>query len=178
MRFRLAAAATITAALFAGVTLFALEGVEVARLHTRAEDGSTRVTRVWVADDSEGVWVESASAERPFFLDLLRDPRLELERPSGRFAMRAEVLPNPEGHRRIRRLLLAKYGWADRWIGLLQDTSASVGLRLIPATAGNSVGGSVRRHEGLDPRPEGPLLQSRRTEAHTPPPRSVFDARG
>jgi len=45
---------------------------------------------------------------------------------------RAEPQPNPEGHERIRRLLAEKYGWADWWVGLLQDTSGSIAIRLEP----------------------------------------------
>jgi hypothetical protein len=41
--------------------------------------------------------------------------------------------PGDAGHRRIRGLLAAKYGWADAWVGLLQDTSRSVAVRLTPA---------------------------------------------
>jgi hypothetical protein len=43
---------------------------------------------------------------------------------------RAAVVDNPDGHRRIRALLAARYGWADRWIGLLANTSGSLALRL------------------------------------------------
>jgi hypothetical protein len=42
----------------------------------------------------------------------------------------ASVASDPEGHARIRRLLAARYGWADRWIGLLADTSHSRAVRL------------------------------------------------
>ena len=44
----------------------------------------------------------------------------------------ASPVPNPEGHAHIRRLLAAKYGWADRWVALLQDTSQSIEVRLEP----------------------------------------------
>jgi hypothetical protein len=47
--------------------------------------------------------------------------------------MRAEPVPGPEGHARIRDLLRAKYGLADVWINLLVDTSQSVAVRLVPA---------------------------------------------
>ena len=43
-------------------------------------------------------------------------------------------VPGDAGHRRIRRLLAEKYGWADTWIGLLTDTSRSVAVRLDPRT--------------------------------------------
>jgi hypothetical protein len=34
----------------------------------------------------------------------------------------------------VRSLLREKYGWADRWVGLLQDTSQAVPVRLDPLT--------------------------------------------
>ena len=43
---------------------------------------------------------------------------------------RASIVPNPAGHRRIRDLLAARYGWADCWIGLVADTRRSVAVRL------------------------------------------------
>jgi len=42
----------------------------------------------------------------------------------------ADMAQNPDGHERIRRLLASKYGWKDRWIGLLTDTSRSLAVRL------------------------------------------------
>ena len=44
----------------------------------------------------------------------------------------AEVQPNPQGHQQIRRLLAEKYGWRDLWVGLLTDTSGSLGIVLTP----------------------------------------------
>lgn len=118
---------------FAAVTLYALEGREVVVVRTRAADGSTRETRTWVADDGTGVLIEAAFAERPFVQDLLVNPVAELERGGSIYRYRAVIVPNPEGHVRIRALLAEKYGWADRWVGLLQDTSRSVAVRLEPA---------------------------------------------
>jgi len=46
--------------------------------------------------------------------------------------LRAVPVPGDAGHRQIGRLLAAKYGWADAWIGLLADTSRSVAGRLEP----------------------------------------------
>jgi hypothetical protein len=39
---------------------------------------------------------------------------------------------DPEGHAKIRRLLREKYGLADWWVGLFQDTSGSVAIHLRP----------------------------------------------
>ena len=129
----MAGAALLLGALaFGAVTLYALEGHEVVVLRTRAADGAWRATRTWVADDDGAAWIEAAVAERPFFQQLLADPNVELDRGGRVQRYRAEPQPNPEGHERIRKLLAQKYGWADRWVGLLQDTSGSIAIRLEP----------------------------------------------
>jgi hypothetical protein len=111
----LALALLVGAVAFGGATLSALEGVEVVVLRTGAA-AAARKTRTWIADEGTAALVEAANPERPF----LRDLR----------ACRADILPNPGGHERIRGLLRARYGWADWWVGLLTDTSASVAVRL------------------------------------------------
>jgi hypothetical protein len=128
-----AVGALLAAALaFGAVTLYALEGHEVVVLRTHAPGGSMRETRTWVADDGGAIWIEAASPERPFLQHLLANPEVEVERNGAVRRYRAVPLPNPAGHLRIRALLAEKYGWADWWVGLLTDTSASVAVRLEP----------------------------------------------
>ncbi len=115
---------------FAAVTLLALEGREVVVLRTTDADGHVRKTRTWIADADGSVLIEAANPERPFLRDLRTTPQLELERRGHVYQCSAAVVPNPEGHERVRQLLAAKYGWADRWIGRLTDVSASLALRL------------------------------------------------
>jgi hypothetical protein len=117
------------------VTWFALESAEVAVLHARGADGGIERTRVWVAEAGGFLWIEAATPERGWYRALLHDPRVDLER-SGRVEPHlARPMPGPEAHARIRTLLREKYGWADAWVGLLQDTSRSVAVRLKPMTA-------------------------------------------
>jgi hypothetical protein len=118
------------AVLFAAVTLLALEGHEVVVLRTVDAQGQARETRTWIADEEGYAWVEAANPERPFLLQLQSNPVVELRRNGTVRRCRANVVANPEGHERIRRLLSEKYGWADRWIGLLTDTSGSLAVRL------------------------------------------------
>jgi len=130
-RLRLTLAAVLVAALaFAAVTWVALEGGEVVVVRTHAGDGAPHRTRTWIADADGATWIEAANPERPFLHDLEREPRLELERHGGVLRCRAAIVPNPTGHAHIRELLAARYGWADRWIGLLADTRRSVAVRL------------------------------------------------
>jgi hypothetical protein len=120
-------------AAFGATTLVALEGKDVAVLHTRDDAGGARRTRVWVAESDGALWVESATPEREFYRDLLLRPELDVEHAGRAQRMIARPEPGAAGHERIRALLRDKYGWADCWVALLQDTSHSVAVRLVPA---------------------------------------------
>ena len=123
-------------AAFGVTTLVALEGGGVAVLTTTTPDGSARKTRVWFAESDGALWVEAATESRPFFVDLVARPELvvELRRsplaPTETLTGIAQPVAEPGGHERIRSLLAAGYGWADAWIGLLQDTSQSRAVRI------------------------------------------------
>lgn len=117
---------------FAMLTLLALEGNEVVVLRTGAGQVGRRETRTWIADHDGAVWIEAANPEREFYRQILQNPRVELRRRGALRPYRATAIITPAGHALIRRLLAAKYGWADRWIGLLTDTSQSIAIRLEP----------------------------------------------
>jgi len=127
--FLIAALGTLVA--FGVVTLVALEGREVVVLKTVDPGGRARETRAWIAEENGELWIEAANPERGFYRDVIAGSAIEIEWPDGRHSYRAVPAPNPQGHQKIRRLLRAKYGWADRWIGLLADTSSSIGIRLV-----------------------------------------------
>ena len=115
---------------FAAVTAVALESKEVVTIRTLDADGRARDTRTWIADDGGFAWVEAANPERPFLRQLEARPDVELVRAGRTRRCRAEALPNPAGHSRIRQMLAVRYGWADCWIGMLTDTSQSIAVRL------------------------------------------------
>ena len=125
--------AAVLAVAFGATTLIALEGRDVAVLHTRDDAGGARRTRVWVAESDGALWVEAATPERGFYRDLLLRPELDVEHGGRAQRMIARPEPGDAGHERIRAMLRDKYGWADRWVALLQDTSRSVAVRLDPA---------------------------------------------
>jgi hypothetical protein len=117
------------------ITLFALEGSEVAVLRSALATAQPHETRVWIVDFGGTPWVESANPEREFYRDILLDPDVEVSRNGERFEYRAAPLPGSTGHDLIRSMLREKYGWADDWIGLLTDTSSSIAIRLEPRTS-------------------------------------------
>jgi hypothetical protein len=121
----------VAAGLFGAVTLAALEGREVVVLRTRDERGVMHETRTWIADADGAWWIEAANPERPFLRHIAGHPDTDVWRAGQWWRCRATALPNPAGHARIRRLLAARYGWADRWVGMLTDTSRSSAVRLV-----------------------------------------------
>jgi F420H(2)-dependent quinone reductase len=129
---RLALAVLVGAVAFGAVTLLAVEGKEVVQLRTTLPEGGTRTTRVWVAEADGAMWIEAAKPERPFLHDVQTRPDVELVRGGRVLRLRAVPVPGDTGHQKIRRLLAAKYGWADSWVALLEDTSRSVAIRLEP----------------------------------------------
>jgi len=121
---------------FGVLTWAALESAEVVVLRTFDASGTSRDSRVWIADDEHGTaWIEAAEASKPFYIRHLARPEVELVRGGKLVAMHAVPLPGDAGHRRIRAMLAEKYGWRDAWIGLLVDTSGSVAVALSPASA-------------------------------------------
>ena len=119
----------------AGFTAWALEWSGVAIVETQAADGSVRSTHVWFVEPGGALWVEAGTPKNSWFLDVLRDPRLEFSADgrSGRYLARR--VETPAARARIRGLLRQKYGIRDWWIGVLFDTSKSIAVELVdPAT--------------------------------------------
>ena len=134
--------AAVLAVAFGATTLIALEGKDVAVLYTRDDAGGARRTRVWVAERDGALWVEAATPERGFYRDLVLRPELDVEHGGRAQRMIARPEPGDAGHEQIRTMLRDKYGWADCWVALLQDTSRSVAVRLDPAPPPSGAGGA------------------------------------
>ena len=127
---RVAVALGAAALAFGAVTWYALEGRDVAVLRTLAADGTVRETHVWAAEDGDALLVEAATPNRPWLADIAAHPEVELERAGATTRWLAVPQSGVGWHDEVRALLRAKYGWADRWVALLQDTSSSVAVRL------------------------------------------------
>ena len=92
---------------------------------------------MWVAEADGARWLEAATPERAWYRDALADPVVALEHGGATARYRAVPEPGPEGHRRIRALLRAKYGWADDFVGLCRTRRARSPCRpLEPLAAG------------------------------------------
>lgn len=119
-------------ALATAVTWYALEGRDVAKLRTARADGAWRQTHVWVVEEGRSLWIEAATPERAWLLDLEEHPLVEVERAGSITRHRASPVPGAAARDSLRAALRTKYGWADAWVGLFQDTSRAVAVRLDP----------------------------------------------
>ncbi len=104
---------------FVAMTWWALEASGVAIVQTVRADGTVRATHVWYVRNDGETLLEAGAPENGWFVDVRRDPNIVIVEPAelaGRYTV--ELLPNPEGHERIRSSMHDKYGWRDRWIGI------------------------------------------------------------
>jgi hypothetical protein len=132
MRKRIVSGLVVALVAFLAFTWWALEWDGVAVVETTAPDGTTRATHVWFVEHEGRLWLEAGEPEHGWFADLGATPRLRVAAPpqlAGAYGV--EILPNPDGHRRIRALLREKYGFRDWWIAVVFDTSRSVAVRLV-----------------------------------------------
>jgi hypothetical protein len=128
------ALATVLALLVASalVTWWALESGGVAIVETRAHDGTARFTHVWYAETDGELWLEAGTPENGWFVDIQGHPQLRLAIDDRSQRYTAKPIEDPSGHGRIRALMRGKYGFRDRWVGLVADTSRSIAVRLEP----------------------------------------------
>jgi hypothetical protein len=113
-----------------GVEMIAAESGEVVVVRTRDASGAVHETRLWVVDDEGAAWLRSGSPEAGWFQRLSAEPEIEVVRHDATLPMRA--VPVPQARPRINELMLEKYGWADRYIGMLFGRDDSVPVRLDP----------------------------------------------
>jgi hypothetical protein len=121
-------------ALIVAGTWLAGEQTEVVVLHTRDERGAEFRTKMWVVDLGDVTWVRVANPRRAWYLRLLANPRVELERGGQRDLRLALPDLSPEARLAVDEAFAAKYGLADRWYGLLVRRDA-VPIRLVPQPA-------------------------------------------
>ncbi len=128
------------AAVLGTTTWWALESGDVAVIETQTPAGTVRSTHVWYAEPDGELWLEAGTPENAWFQDALQSPAITFK-ASGRVSRHtAEPIDSSSGHSRIRSLIRAKYGFRDRWVGFIFDTSRSVAVRLVPVEGTHDAG--------------------------------------
>jgi len=103
-------------------------GGEVVTLTTADERGVEYQTSLWVVDHRGQAWLRAGSTDAGWYQRLREDPQVRLERNGE--VEKYEAVPVPDQTQRINELMAAKYGWADRIVGLVGDEKASMAVRL------------------------------------------------
>ncbi len=132
MKLMLMVVATLVAA-FGATTWWALESGGVAVIETRTAEGTVRSTHVWYSEPNEELWLEAGAPGNPWFQDVQQNPVVTFTANGRSVRYVAQPVDHPSGHTRIRALIRDKYGFRDRWVGLIVDTSRSVAVQLFPA---------------------------------------------
>jgi len=129
---RLLRLAIYTAIVLGAITYLALEGGDVGVLKTHEVPNSTTETHVWYAESGGSLWIEAATPDRPWLGHIRRNSEVELELDGTETVWNAAPVEDDEARENVRALMREKYGWADWWVGLFQDTSEAVAIRLDP----------------------------------------------
>ena len=132
MKRVLVAMATLLAA-FGATSWWALESGGVAVIETRTPEGTVRSTHVWYTEFKGELWLEAGAPENAWFQDIQQDPVLTFRANERSTRYVARPVHDASGSGRIRSLIRDKYGFRDRWVGLIVDTSRAVAVRLVPA---------------------------------------------
>jgi len=86
-----------------------------------------------VVEDAGHLWLRAGDPGSGWLQRLEARPDVRLEREGRPAAFRATLAPGRRD--RINALMAAKYGWADRLIGLLRAADGVVPVRLDPEAA-------------------------------------------
>jgi hypothetical protein len=131
---RLIVASILVWAVIVAGTYLAGEQTEVVVLHTRDDRGAEFSTKMWVVDLGNVTWVRVANPRRGWYQRLLANPRVELDRRGQREAYLAIPENEPATRLTVDEAFAEKYGWVDRWYGLLVRSDA-IPIRLVPQPA-------------------------------------------
>ena len=101
---------------FAGQMISSETG-EVVVLHSTNPAGEVETTRLWVVDFEGAQYLRETGGTSGWYTRLTANPAIRVER-GGELADYTAV-PQPEHSARINELMLDKYGFRDRYVGLL-----------------------------------------------------------
>jgi len=150
---RIAIAIAAAMGCFVLVTVWALESDGVVVAETIRPDGTVRSTHVWFVEDGSGLWLEAGTPANGWYRDILSNPELTLtiDGEARRFVAEprqdrsGDTASDANGHDFIRARIRDKYGFRDRWVGLLVDTRESIAVRLkVPDSARPFTRSSIR----------------------------------
>jgi hypothetical protein len=107
-------------------------GGEVVTLYTRDAAGGEARTSLWVVDYQGSQYLRAGDRSSGWFDRLRRAPEVRVER--GGKAVTYQAVPTPELTPTIDALMAEKYGFADRFVGIIRDPAQSMAVKLVLAS--------------------------------------------
>jgi hypothetical protein len=111
----LVAVIALFAAIFAGIYV-ASESGEVVVLKAWDDQRLPHETRLWVVDADGFGWLRTGNPNSSWLGRVRGNPEVEVTRGGETRPFRAVPVPDPEVRDRTNRLILEKYGWAERYL--------------------------------------------------------------
>lgn len=102
---------------------------EVIVLGTTEATGEVKEARVWIVEQDGQLWLRSWSPTSTWYLRLLANPQISIERNGHR--ERAIAVPDPARQISINQLIRAKYGWADVLTAWMHGLDDAIAIQLI-----------------------------------------------
>jgi hypothetical protein len=123
-------AITLSIVGFFGTVILASESGEVITLRTSSGDSEQHSTRLWVVDYAGAEWTRTGHPEKGWFLRILANPVVELERKGQSSPRTAVPVSERAVAQGVNRAYKEKYGIADWIVALSGDASRRVVIRL------------------------------------------------
>ncbi len=124
---------TVAALAFVGLIYGVSElGPEIVTVRTTNADGTTVDTRLWIVDHQDAAWLRSGMKTSGWYVRLVANPSIEVERGGTWTRMHAQPIHDPDMRDRVHALMAEKYGLADTFISALRDGEQSVPIHLEP----------------------------------------------
>jgi hypothetical protein len=115
---------------FFGIVILASESGEVITLRTSDGHSELYSTRLWVVDHAGAEWTRTGHPEKAWFLRILDNPVVELERRAELSARMAVPVSERAVAQGVNRAYKEKYGVADWIVAFSDDASKRVVIRL------------------------------------------------
>lgn len=106
-------------------------GGEVVIISSTDERGVPFETSLWIVEYRGSPYLRAGDRESAWVQRLKKNPTIQMERRGETATYLAR--PDPVNTERISAIVAQEYGWADRLIGVMRDSSKSLAIRLEPA---------------------------------------------
>ncbi|MBV1877949.1 MAG: hypothetical protein KUG79_09935 [Pseudomonadales bacterium] len=115
---------------YLGIQTLASERIEVIELYTKDKTSHEQITRLWVVDYENAMYIRAGRVESGWYQRLLTAPRIKLLR-NNKIAS-YDAIPTSDHKDIINRLFLDKYTWGESFFISIFGREQAIPIKLIP----------------------------------------------